>query len=406
VFLHGIDPTVPNANDGFTERLPYEFVAGLRDDAGGVLQLESVPVAVKLPVATPPDGVPKLASAGYALSKYEPLDHYSHTLPRQRQLWLECAESPAPGDGLFARVLAYAPDPLLYTDAQLELTPPGEDPPLKLDPELMRVITHGQPTDSDGLEAMVELTASADDPKTFLLPLPEGVDEHDPRLFGMWTYELRFGHTKPWSLAHARFGRPLRVTGIQHPAPELPCVASWERRESLTDNEAARRGIAVHTRFQLVASAPYATPVTEDGRRVGSGFPHTTIGFLLYAQAIQADGSGYRNVLIAHAGATPVRPRETQDGFVYDYGSAIFVQTEIEAVLYDHGLPLHAPLSVVAVEFYAPGGSIRGDREAFFSERAVNAARAGAADDPFGPESFGKRRILRTSPLVKVEPYC
>ena len=76
---------------------------------------------------------------------------------------------------------------------------------------------------------MVELTLSDDDPSTFLLPLPPGAPEHDARLFGLWTYEFRFGHKDPWSLAHARDSRPLRVTGVQHPAPELPCVAAWRR---------------------------------------------------------------------------------------------------------------------------------------------------------------------------------
>ena len=212
---------------------------------------------------------------------------------------------------LFARVLAYAPDPLLYTHPTVRETGPAQPPDLALDPEGARTITPGQPRDDDGLEAMIGLEPADDDPRKFLLPLPAGLDESDPRLFGMWTYELRFGHKDPWSLARARFGRPLQATGVQHPAPTLPCAASWRRRllrpldgaASAPADAAPRKALPVE--WDVVANAPFATPVLADGSRVGDGFPHTTIGFLLYAQATQADGSSYRNVLIAHQGATP-----------------------------------------------------------------------------------------------------
>lgn len=407
VFLHAIDPTVADPRDGFKERDPYRLTAAVPDETANPLQLVSDSVPVRLPVAMIPAGIPKLASAGYALSAYQAADDYSSTSPRQRQLWLETAAAPEKGDRLFARILAYAPDPLLYADPQLRRTSPDPPPALALDPELMRLITPGQPRDEDGFEAMIELHASADDPLRFLLPLPDGVADDDPRLFGMWTYELRFGHKDPWSLAHARFSRPLQVAGVQHPAPTLPCAAVWQRIEHfpVAPPKPGLRLIGFKTRWQIVATAPYATPVLADGRRVGSGYPLTTIGFLLYAQVIQADASSYRNVLLEHRGATPANPRQTRQGIVFDYGSATFSQDEIRRILDDAGLPEEAPLSVVAVEFYGPGGSVAEIGNDFNRNEAF-APAAAETFDPFDPANFGKRRILRASPLTKVEPYC
>ncbi|MBV9439186.1 MAG: hypothetical protein JOZ24_04255 [Candidatus Eremiobacteraeota bacterium] len=428
IFLHAIDPTIPDARDGFSARAPYRFSLDVPSaDPANPIALRGDPVALRLPVAVNPAGIPKLASAGYALSAYVPTDDYAATLPRERRLWLEVAEAPVKGDRLFARVLAYAPDPLLYQDAALRLTGPAPDPPLGLDPEYVRTIVPDQSRDDDGLEAMIELTASADDPRTFLIPLPDGVGDDDPRLFGMWTYELRYGHKEPWSLANARYGRPLRVTGVQHPAPELPCAAVWERATHLLGVEPAATPPAapavpapapapaapapsgatatIHfplplvTAWNVVASAAYATPVLWDGTPARRPAPMTTIGFLLYAQARQADASTFRNVLLAHAGATPFRPHPVPGGVAFDYGTATFTQATIRDALNAAGLPLEAPLSVVAVEFAPPGATSR------------NAGRevpgiAGDAFDPFAPANFGKRRILRASRLIKVDPYC
>jgi hypothetical protein len=300
----------------------------------------------------------------------------------------------------------------LYTDRELRATELGPLPALALDPELLRVISPGQPRDSDGSEAMVELIASPTDPLRYLLPLPDGLAADDPRLFGLWTYELRYGHKAPWSLAHARYGRPLQVSGIQHPAPTLPCVAIWQRYDGFIVTDGAAPLIPIHlpTRWRVVVTAPFATPVHEDGRRVGTRIPYTALSFLIYAQVIQVDGSGYRNILLTHQGATAVDPRDTQAGFAYDYGQAIFSQEDIHARLAEEGLPEDAPLSVVAVEFYSPGGT-----SAFndpYSRRNLSLDQAYpdhfgvTLPDPLAPGDFAQRRILRTSPLVKVEPYC
>ncbi len=411
VFIDGIDPAIPDPADGFTPRPPYSMEATVPMEGGADIVKQSDPIALRLPVVIPPAGVPQLVSAGYALSKYQAAADYSSTEPRERNLWLEVKEPPEDGDALFVRVLAYAPDPVLYVDPALLAAPPPEEPVLPLDPETIRIITQGQPRDEDGLEAMVRLEASASDRRKFLLPLPAGVARDDLRLFGMWTYELRFGHVAPWSTAHGRYGRPLRVTGVQHPAPNLACGAAWRPFivKPLKDpgfQPPGAGGNVIDIPYVLVATAPYALPVL-DGRRVGDGFPRTTIGFLLYAQARQADGRGYRNVLLAHRGAVPVVHQQR-----VDYGEAAFAQRDILVALDKLGLPANAPLSVLAVEFYGPGGMVGAEyAERQFIPRLAAVEQPayvnrGKALDPFAPAVFGRRRILRTSPLTAVQPVC
>ena len=381
IFVDRIDPAVPNPMDGFSDRPPYQLSAAIPTD-GGQLERTTDPIALRLPVVVPPAGVPRLTSAGYALSPYQAAADYSSTTPRTRQLWLELEQPPAPGDAVFARILAYAPDPLLYVDPDVLAAPPPDDPPLRLDPESIRVITPGQPRDDDGLEAMIQLTPATGDPTRFLLPLPDGIAADDPRLFGLWTYELRYGHLAPWSTAHGRYSHPLRITGIQHPAPALPCAASW-RPSPATAGPGN----------DLVATAPYAIPVL-NGRQVGTGAPCSTLGFLLYAQALQSDRSSDRNVLIGHSGATRVN-----EGGRVIFGTATFTHAAVGDALTGLGLPAESPLSVLAVEFYSAGGSVGFQ----YLQRPPEPA---ADPDPFGSDLFGRRRILRTSPLAPVQPVC
>ena len=196
-----------------------------------------------LPAATPPAQTPQLASAGIALSPYTPAADYSSTTPRRRALWLEfTAPVTDPGDGYFARVLAYAPDQML-TGAPFGgpggVTPPPE-PPLAIDPELIRTIVPGQSDDHAGLSAMQPLVPSSS-PLHYMLPLPAGLAVDAPELFGFFVYELRAGHQSSWSTAQGHFGPPLRVAGVQHPAPPL-------------------LGVVSSLPATIGVSAPYATP--------------------------------------------------------------------------------------------------------------------------------------------------
>jgi len=389
VFFDAIDPAIPEPADGFTARPPYTLSVTIPDAAGGTITRATDPVAVRLPVVVPPAGVPRLVSAGYALSPYKAAADYSSTGVRTRQLWLEVTEPPADGDALFARVLAYGPDPLLYVDTNVLRAEPPAEPGLAIDPESMRVISPGQPRDEDGSEAMTKLTAAAGDPTRFLLPLPDGIAANDPRLFGMWTYELRFGHVDPWSTAHGRYGRPLRVTGVQHPAPAAACAAAWRPQPAT--------GRAPN---DLIASAAYATPVL-DGRQVGDGIPRSVLGFLLYAQGRQADASMSRNILLAHHGADLVF-----DNGRVNYGTTVFFDQEIDSALRALGLPADSPVSVLAVEFYSGGGTVGAEYHTDLFRRGDHPRPDIRGHDPFDTDFFGTRRILRTSPLVRVEPAC
>ena len=73
--------------------------------------------------------------------------------------------------------------------------------------------------------------------------------------------------------------RPLRNTGVQHPAPQLYCTANRDER-------------------LITVTAPFAQTVF-DGRNVTANPPRTEIWALLYAQIRMADDSDERNVLLA-----------------------------------------------------------------------------------------------------------
>ena len=163
-----------------------------------------------LPVITVPAQVPKVAAVGIALSPYQHNEDYSETATRQRYLWFEFEEPIAdPNDTYFARVLAYAPDPLLTYANVDQLFVRQEDPPLAIDPELMRVITHDESNDNAGSGAMQEMVAETGSPGRpmimlspvhYLLPLPPGLHNESNELFGFFTYELRVGHSdRIWS---------------------------------------------------------------------------------------------------------------------------------------------------------------------------------------------------------------
>ena len=319
--------------------------------------------SLKLPMAVPPIQTPKLSSAGTGLSPYERSPDYSSSEVRRRALWLELSEPIADNrDRLFARVLAYAPDPML-TGLEPPRPPTPIEPPLPIPAELIRRITPGQSRDDAGLDAMQKLLGT-DSPRHFYVPLPPGLSPESPELFGFFTYELRVGHHDGWSTAQARFGPALRVTGIQHPAQALLC-------------EATRR------RTELLVSAGYATPVAA-GQNLLPRMPNTEIWGLLYARVAQIDGTDFRNVLLGRRRAVPqlaqVDERERQQ----TVGIARWEQIEVDRQLKAVGLPGKAPLGVLAVELLPE-----------FERKP----------DPLGAD-LGGVRILRASPLIPVPEIC
>jgi hypothetical protein len=324
--------------------------------------------AVRLPMAAHPVQVPRIVSAGIALSPYERDEKYARTKPRSRLLWIEFAEPVInPRDAYFGRVTMYAPDPMLIR-GEPERPPGPLEPPLNVDLEQIRSIVPGQPEDSSGLDAMQPLIpAEGTGPiRHFLLPLPPGLSETSPELFGFFVYEFRVGHAKGWSTAQARFGQPQRVTGIQHPAPVLTCSVARNSE---------------HIRV----SAPYATPVAH-GQIMRADPPNSDLWALLYAQVRLADGSDWGNVLIGRTHlAFPETAFRGRLG-TQPQGIGFCENSEIEAWLRGLGLPPNAPLSVLAVELLPePGSQFK--------------------NDPLGRD-LGQVRVLRTSPLTPVPAIC
>jgi hypothetical protein len=332
------------------------------DDADGPFDFR-----LRLPVTTPPQQTPKLVSAGLALGPYQAGERYASTEERPRMLYLQFDGPLADGrDQYFARVLAYGPDPVL-TDPFVTVPDPAE-PPLPLDPEEIRVIEQGQSADFAGLNAMQPLTQSSGSDNCYLLPLPPGMNQDSPELLGFFVYELRVGHDKRWCTAQARFGRPLRVAGVQHPAPPLRCTVS-------------RHADVVRV------SGPFATPVL-GGRNVRRVPPNTQMQALLYAQVLQVDGQSWRNILILRAVGFVLQPRilVQEDAHLLP-ALAQFQQPDIVKALGSLGLPLDSPLSVVLVEMLPPH---------LLAEHAV----------PVPPPLLGGNRILRASVLTPVPAIC
>jgi hypothetical protein len=322
------------------------------------------PWNLTLPITTPPVQTPKLVSAGLASSSYEHDAHYTSTGERRRMLYFEFDRAPTDGqDRYYARVLTYGPDPMLIAD-NTAIPEPGE-PSLPLDPELIRVVTLDSSNDRAGLDAMQELI-QAPDRIRYLLPLPPGLDADSSELFGFFVYEVRLGHDDTrWCTAQGRYGLPLRVAGVQHPAPQLRCSVA-------RDNGA------------ITVTAPHATPVF-DGQNIRPFPPKTTFQVLLYAQVMQTDGQAWRNVLLNTVAALPHLRHELHLDFRFIQSVAVFDQDEIVRRLAILGLPLDSPLSVIAVELLPePGNSAR---------------------EPLTSQ-LGEVRIYRTSPLTPVPDIC
>ena len=357
--------------------------------------------SLQLPVTLSPQQTPKLVSAGLAESPYKPdPDKYAFTEQRQRALWFEFESPPAdPRDEYYYRVLGYGPDPLLMSLAlgqrgNPELVsrfPAQIEPSLQIDPEWIRVIAAGDTNDDAGLSAMTKLIPAkaplneSGEPVHYLVPLPNSLSPTSLELFGFWTIELRVGHgNEVWSTAQARYGRPLRVSGVQFPPP--PLTVSVERIRFLLELPS-----------WIVATASLAKTVYNGASLTSSigRLTPTAIWFLLYAQVQRVDGMAWRNILIAKVLGKLVSSQDESNYNVNLQVEGRFSQSEIDSVLTrllpNTRRPGNTPLSVLAVELLYKGGT---------------ASDPGVLDvDPLGSQ-LGINRILRVSPLTAVPDIC
>ncbi|HXJ80641.1 MAG TPA: hypothetical protein VMS64_18425, partial [Candidatus Methylomirabilis sp.] len=225
-------------------------------------------------------------------------------------------------------------------------------------------------------------------------------------------------HQMWWSTASARFGRPLRVNGLQHPAPPLYCRAG--RSDVPPENVRGlvpvcqtfgAGGVGVSTGF-IEVSAPFATS-TLNGQPLVTPFefPKTRLCFLLYAQLVQSDGATNRNILLTHCYGTYVPPQRSDQIRPLPVtqrdrmGYSVFAMSDVQELLRLLGLPLNSPLSVLAVELL-PGGV---GNDVSQTPGTVPLPAPHPPADPLGAElgiDGRPQRILRVSTLVPVAARC
>ncbi len=477
VFIDAIEPKSTFTKEDGALRFPdeqeieYTIKAKFKKNHGNNPVLQQ-PQLLTLPTTVNPSQVPKLASVGIAFSPYLIHGNYESTEVRQRYLWIELTEPVKdPNDTLYCRVLAYAPDQLISNN-DFELFGAPEDPPLPIDPEYIRVITSNQSDDLAGLSAMQFLTKATDSDLHYLMPIPPGMHSESVELFGFFTYEFRIGHghwadrkNNLWSTAQGRYGRALKVTGLQHPAPNLLCVVNRDEE-------------------RLYVNAPYAQAVI-NGKNVTAEPPRTQLWCLLYAQVHQADGKAFRNILLDdrymdwkkklfeipenekllvntyqnfiqredYLKATNFNNTRTLDKVTINaqiiagaqlaifkdqlrIGTAVWTTKEVYSLLNQYGLPEDASLSVLTVEVFGNITNIKEHLSKLFEKRQQEAAhnfmaknmdvsaatmfkekviQAGRqqTEDFFATvqlkplsNGLGHYRILRTSPLTAVPFVC
>jgi hypothetical protein len=443
ILIDVVDGKPPVAELPDISQVKYRITPQFKKDHHPAADLPQETPVLTLPATVNPVQMPQLVGAGIALSPYMRNKRYSATEARKRYLWLEFDRKPEDeNDDLFARVLAYAPDQLISSNDPSLLEVPVESN-LTLDPEYIRVITPASSREHSGLNAMQKMEKSTDKQRHYyLLPLPPGLHHESPELFGFFTYEFRFGHSdRLWSTAQGRFGRPLRVAGLQHPAPNmLPMVNRDE--------------------IKILVSAPFAKALFK-GRNVTSNPPRTNIWCLLYAQVKQADGLDYRNILLDEKRLLQKPPERYRKIFGEKIGNAgndgnLILQLrnemtqlialeneatwqayggwqnkEVAELLYLYGLPIDSPLSILCVEVFGQITNIAEHINDIFQKKeeliesiAVNYDQLLAEGmrnetfkkldtqlpvkpdtDPLNSQ-LGYHRILRTSPLTEVPFIC
>lgn len=392
IFVDAFQPLL--GSDGKPYEILVEYYLTVQFENGETLETRC---ENHLPIALPPRQIPKVVSAGIALSPYAIGDGYVSTEERRKMLWLEFETAPVDErDTYFVRVLTQTADPMLLQHYQPLAEPPGTAQ-WSLDPELVRVISPGQSDDFAGLTAMQRLVPAQNSDRHFIVPLPPGTYPDSPELFSFYTYEIRVGHDKGtpekpfWSTAQARFGAPIVLNGVQHPCAPLRCNI-------------------LRIENGILASGTYAQAFYQ-GANVQSIPPNTQIWFVLYAQVHQANRLTMRNIeldkrlgqIISSREVRAIRQtagislssislitgqidrRNTQNVQTPIQGHTFWSQDEVATLLTDLGLPEETPLSILGIELLPEP--------------------TGGFSDPLGA-NVGEVRIFRTSPLYPVSQRC
>ena len=401
IFFATVDSTVGRDQFPAVTNTAWSLWATFTGEPTLPVELWKSGAALELPITLPPRQTPKLVSAGLAESPYVADANYASTEQRQRSLWLEFDAPPAdPNDEYFYRTVGYGPDPLLASDPSD--TPAGTEPPLAIDPEWKRLIAAGDSNDDAGVGAMTQLAGAtaplgaSGRPVHYSVPIPGTLSLTDLELFGFWTIELRVGHIL-WSTAQARYGRALRVSGVQFPPPPL----------SVSVDRLSTPPLPAPALPSIVAVADLAQTVANGVSLTFPAHPQTEIWYLLYAQVPRVDGQAWRNILLARAlGRQP----ETKEGglawgaagqrsAIATYG--VFAQKTVRAALAKLQLPRNTPLSVLAVELFNREAKVMPPPAGPKVEDAVIVNQ----EDPLGTD-LGARRVLRVSPLMAVRAVC
>lgn len=434
-FIDAVEPKSSEAGQHPDEiLLEYTIQPNFKEENPDLVVDEPLTLSLHLPITTPPAQMPKVVSAGTAMSRYSRDATYANTEVRQRYLWVEF-DRPVdnPRDAFFGRITAYAPDPLLAAWLPEWMEPRNPPPALAIEPEPIRLISPGHSDDKSGLNAMQQLLPATDSKRHFLVPLPPGLHPESPELFGFFTYEFRVGHLEGWSTAQGRFGRALDCPGVQHPAPQLNCQPDRDEK-------------------RIRVSSVHAEAVF-DGRRVTSTPVRTQLWALLYAQVRMADDSDNRNILLNDRLMQPA-PETIVDPLT---GAVLFssentdaakraqtqwTNAEISTLLKNYGLPAESQLSVLCVEMMPTtdhftmvndghhgavlAHALNQDNEANLSFLSAQRARqflqltaynlqstqtrAGHTPEELSArplsDDLGYYRILRTSTLVAVPEVC
>jgi hypothetical protein len=469
IFIDAVEPKKDSSGNGEEPDFPdtidvsYSIETNFKEDHAQESD-ELDELTLRLPITTPPSQIPKISSAGIALSPYVRNETYSSSEPRRRHLWIEFEEPiKDPNDIYFARVLTIAPDQLLSNN-NLELLGAPEEPELPIDPEFVRVVIEDATNDLAGLNAMQPMEKSTTSDRHFLIPLPPGLHAESDEMFGFFTYELRVGHFRNpdtqemvWTTAQGRYGRRLRATGIQHPAPTLTCMPNRDEDK-------------------LWVTAPYAVAVN-DGKNVTADPPRTQLWALLYAQVKQADNKDYRNILLDDRQIDWRVQIETEkevniiekytdneleilssiavNNFKYEvnvanvknvlklvdfttkpkdstkFGTTVWTNNEVSQLLDIYGLPQGSPLSIVVVEIlpqitnivdhvsklHKPVisnaieklvalGNVEEFRKIVHEAESLSAQKATFKRPSPVSDQLGHHRILRVSPLTEVPEIC